>query len=136
METINLNLKIVDNEPKYYEFIRTLRNDNRVKKGFIQQVDVTSEQQEKYMEKYKQNYWVCLYNYIPCGYVGVINGDIRVATSPEFQNKGVGLFMIKFLSTIFESDEIFAKVKVDNIESQKLFEKAGYKLKYYIYEPD
>jgi len=126
-------LRVVDNEPKYYEFIRLLRNDERVKQGFIQQLDITKEQQEVYMQKHAHEYWVCLCDENPCGYVGVIDGDIRVATSPDYQKLGVGVFMINFLQEKFHKDEIYAKVKIDNEASKKLFEKAGYKAKYYIY---
>lgn len=131
---MNDKFKIVNNSPFYFEFIRLLRNDERVKSGFIQQEEISKEQQIEYMNKYKDNYWICLYENVPCGYVGVIDGDIRIATSPNYQNMGVGIFMLDFLKTKFRKEDIYAKIKIDNQASIKLFEKAGYKLQYYLYK--
>jgi RimJ/RimL family protein N-acetyltransferase len=85
------------------------------------------------MKKYNDNYYVCLNEQIPCGYIGEINGDIRLCTSPEFQGLGVGTFMIKELTKIKKN--IFAKIKIENISSIKAFEKAGYEKKYFLFEP-
>jgi len=68
----------------------------------------------------------------PAGYVGVIDLDIRVATHPEFQGKGVGKFMINALMTLYP--ESFAKIKVENTASLRLFESCGFSKKYYILE--
>lgn len=123
---------MVSNKKKYYEFIRTLRNDKRVSGGFIEQVNITKQQQQKYMEKFEKNYFICLAGKEPAGYIGIIDNDIRVSTHPDFQGKGVGLFMVKFIKKKFKNPQ--AKIKTDNIASIKLFEKAGFKLKYYLYE--
>ncbi len=126
-------LKMVKNEKKYHEFIRQMRNHKKNKGGFIQQRNISRKEQEKYMGKYGDNYYICLLGEKPVGYIGVINSDIRVATDPDFHGKGIGLFMVKFVKNKFKKAQ--AKVKIDNIASIKLFEKAGFKLKYYIYEP-
>ena len=58
--------------------------------------------------------------------------DIRVATHPDFQGKGVGKFMIE---SLMEAHPLsFAKVKIDNEASLGLFESCGFKRKYYILE--
>ena len=44
-------ITIVDNESKYWDFIRTLRNDPRVREGFVKISYITHEQQNEYMEK-------------------------------------------------------------------------------------
>ena len=128
----DLKFKIVHNHEKYHEFMRLLRNDSRVKKGFIEQKKVTKDQQKKYMKKFGKNYFICLINEKPAGYIGVIENDIRVATHPDFQGKGVALFMAKFIKKKFKNAQ--AKIKVENTASLKLFKKAGFKLKYYLYE--
>lgn len=125
-------LKIVSNKEKYYEFIRVLRNDRRIRDGFIEQKNITTKQQQAYMNKFGKNYFICLVGGVPAGYIGVIDNDIRIATHPDFQGKGVGLFMVSFIKKRFKN--IQAKIKIDNIASIKLFEKAGFKLKYYLYE--
>jgi RimJ/RimL family protein N-acetyltransferase len=126
-------LKIIICEEKYWEFIRILRSDPRVQNGFIQKANITKDQQIKYMEKHNNNYYVCLYNEEPCGFIGEIDGDIRICTHPTYHNKGIGTFMIQEFSNI--KNDIYAKIKIDNIASIKAFENAGYEKKYYILEP-
>jgi len=125
-------MELVPNEKKYWDFIRTLRNNERVQVGFIEKVNIIPEQQADYMNIYKDNYYVCLLNGKPVGYIGVIDGDIRVATHPNFQGQGIGVFMIRQLHNIHP--KAYAKIKIDNIPSLKAFEKAGFKIKYYILE--
>ena len=126
-------LDLIKCNKKYWEYIRILRSDNRVQKGFIQKVNISQSQQIKYMEKYNDSYYVCLYNGEPCGFIGEIDGDIRICTHPTYQKKGIGTFMIQEFSNV--KSNIYAKIKIDNISSIKAFEKAGYKKKYYILEP-
>jgi len=126
-------LKMINNDEIFYEFIRKLRNDPRVKSGFIQKKNVTKKQQQAYMEKYKNNYHICTIAGRPAGYIGVIDGDIRIATHPSMQGKGVGKFMVKFVMKKYKN--IQAKVMFDNEPSMKLFKSSGFKLKYYILEP-
>ncbi|MDA7577948.1 GNAT family N-acetyltransferase [Flavobacteriales bacterium] len=128
-----MTLILTKNEKKYWDFIRALRSNKSVENGFIDKVQISKKEQEIYMKKYNDNYYVCLNKQIPCGYIGEINGDIRLCTSPEFQGLGVGTFMIKELTKIKKN--IFAKIKVENISSIKAFEKAGYEKKYFLFEP-
>ena len=128
-----MTLILTKNEKKYWDFIRALRSNKSVENGFIDKVQISKKEQEIYMNKYNDNYYVCLNKQIPCGYIGEINGDIRLCTSPEFQGQGVGTFMIKEFTKIKKN--IFAKIKVENISSIKAFEKAGYEKKYFLFEP-
>jgi len=131
-----IKYQLVKNKPLYYEFIRKLRNDERVQRGFIEVVNITQKQQEAYMKKYGDCFYICLLSETdkPVGYIGVINDDIRIATHPDYQNQGVGSFMIQEISKIFPDAQ--AKVKIDNDISMKLFKKAGFKIKYYLLEKD
>ena len=126
-------LTLVKNEPKYFEFIRNLRNNNEVKKGFIVQDHITEEQQEKYMQKYGSFYCICLDDGEPAGYIGQIDNDIRLAVLPEKQGKGIGKFMVNSFVKLFP--DVFAKVKLDNTASIKLFKSCGFTEKYIILEP-
>jgi RimJ/RimL family protein N-acetyltransferase len=128
-----VNFKLVNNEPKYYEFIRTLRNDERVKIGFIQSSYITQKQQLEYMSKYRDCFRICLNDDdTPVGYVGVIDDDIRIATDPSYQKQGVGKFMLQQIKTIFPNS--VAKIKLENEASLKLFLSSGFKVKYYLLE--
>ena len=105
-----------------------------VRQGFVQQKHIDVIEQARYMLKYNNNFWICLDNKTPVGYVGIIEKDIRVATHPDHQGKGVGSFMINEVMKI--RPNAFAKVKIDNEASIKLFEKCGFKKKYYLLERD
>ena len=84
------------------------------------------------MEKYGKLYYICLIDGLPAGFVGQIENDIRVATHPDFQKRGVGKFMINDLMA--KHPESLAKVKIDNEASLRLFEACGFKKVYYILE--
>jgi RimJ/RimL family protein N-acetyltransferase len=126
--------KLVKNQRQYWEFIRTLRNDERVQDGFIDKLpQISSQQQTEYMDKYENQFYVCLNDMnIPMGYIRHMDGDIGVCTSPEYWGKGIGTFMIKELMKLHP--ECYAKIKLDNEASIRAFEKAGFKKKYYILE--
>ena len=129
-----VDLKFVKNNPKYWEFIRRLRNMQGVREGFIQQEEITEIEQASYMLEHNNDFWLCLMDNIPAGFVGVIDNDIRVATHPEFQGMGIGSFMINQIMNIHPG--AVAKVKLDNQTSLKLFEKCGFKKKYYLLEKE
>tara|TARA_Y100000114_G_scaffold131959_1_gene130461 strand:+ start:3531 stop:3914 length:384 start_codon:yes stop_codon:yes gene_type:complete len=127
-------MKLVQNKKTYWQFIKELRNDPQVKTGFIQQKHITDEIHQEHMLSYGNCYYVCLVDDIPAGYVGVIDNDIRVATDPKFQGKGVGKFMINELMK--KHPKSLAKVKIENAASLRLFEACGFKKKYYILEKE
>lgn len=126
--------KLVKNNGIYWDFIRDLRNHPEVKKGFVSQEHISKKQHYVFMEKHGLKYYICLVDEKPAGYIGVIDGDIRVATHPEFQGMGIGKFMVNELVKLHPYS--FAKVKLQNEASIKLFESCGFKKKYYILEKD
>ena len=125
-------MRLVKNKKEYWEFIRHLRNHPDVKTGFVFQDHISEEQQKVYMSKFGDCFYICLVDEKPAGYVGVIEDDIRVATHPDFQGKGVGKFMIDELMK--EHPDAFAKVKIENEASVRLFEKCGFQKVFYILE--
>lgn len=125
-----MQMELVNCNQEYWEFVRVLRMDERVISGFIQTVPITEEMQIKYMTKYADFYRIALVDGVPAGFVGVIDDDIRVCTHPDFQGKGVGKFMITECMNIWPT--AFAKVKLSNDVSIKLFESCGFKKQFYI----
>ena len=123
---------LVQNKKEYWDFIRDLRNHEDVKVGFVQQQHIEKSVHQSHMSLFGECYYVCLIENLPAGYVGVIDRDIRVATHPDFQGRGVGKFMINQLMEMHS--DAFAKVKLENEASIKLFEACGFKKKYYILE--
>jgi RimJ/RimL family protein N-acetyltransferase len=136
---VSSNLKLIKNEQIYYDFIRVLRTHPENTKGFLEQVELTQSQQNDYMSKYSKNYWICLSGDTPVGFIGVVDEDIRLAVEPNFKNKGIGTFMVGEILKINKS--VTAKVLLENISSQKTFEKNNFKnyktdeiFKYYKYD--
>lgn len=123
-------MELVQCSEKYWEFVRLLRNDERVLDGFIESIYITEEMQFNYMSNHSQFYKIALVGSNPAGYVGVIDDDIRVCTHPNYQGKGIGKFMINECIKIWPN--AFAKIKLDNEASIKLFESCGFIKKFYI----
>jgi len=125
------HLRLVNCSKEYWEFVRQLRNDERTQGGFIERVQVSSEQQEIYMCRHESNYFVCLSHDKPVGYVGVLEGDIRICTSPEFQHQGIASFMLAEIIKLFPN--AYGKVKINNFASRNLFKKLGFEEAFVIY---
>lgn len=117
---------LVKNEEKYYNFIRILRNDPSNQVGFLEKVNISESEQKKYMDSHGNCYYICLIDNVPCGYVGVVNNDIRVCVDEKYKNKGIGYFMISEIIKIYP--EATAKILKTNINSLLLFKKSGYKI--------
>lgn len=126
------NFELVSCSKEYWEFVRNLRNDERVLKGFIEVKKISKKDQEKYMKKNSKFFRIALLNAKPVGYIGVLDNDIRVCTHPDYQNIGVGKFMVQSIKEIWP--EAQAKIKLENLTSLKLFESCGYKKKYFLLE--
>ena len=127
-------MELVSNDPQYWEFIRTLRNMDGVREGFIQQAYITAEVHEKHIKNHGHLYYICIEDGVPMGYVGVIDNDIRVATHPDHQKKGIGKFMINEL--VKNNATARAQIKIENTASVALFEACGFVKKYYILEQE
>ena len=119
-------MEIVKNEPKYWEFIRTLRNMEGIREGFIQQEIISKEHHEEYMKKKSKYFYILLDKSVPICYIGIINNDIRIATHPDHQGKGVGSFAVNEIMKLHP--EAIAKVKIENKASLRMFEKCGFEI--------
>ncbi|MDA9791013.1 GNAT family N-acetyltransferase [Schleiferiaceae bacterium] len=123
-----MKLKLVSCSQEYWEYVRKLRLDSRVIDGFVQTTHITGQDQISYMTKHSDNYRIALIDGHPCGYVGVIENDIRVCTDPDYQGKGIGKFMINELKKIWP--DAIAKVKISNEASFKLFKSCGFEVEF------
>tara|TARA_R110001583_G_scaffold80217_3_gene215685 strand:+ start:259 stop:642 length:384 start_codon:yes stop_codon:yes gene_type:complete len=127
-------VELIENEEKYWEFIRELRNMDGVRQGFVQQDIISKKSHEQYMKKNSEFFWICIDKGHPIGYIGIIDLDIRIATHPNYQGKGIASFMLK--EVMKSNPDAIAKVKIDNRASLRLFEKCGFKKRYYLLEKD
>ena len=123
---------LVNNENKYWEFIRKITNSSKVKTGFIEQDHIDPREHTRFMQKYGHLYYICLLDEIPVGFVGSIDGDIRVATDPKYQGMGIGKYMISEIMCKYPGS--YAKIKIDNEASLALFKSCGFTEKYLILE--
>jgi ribosomal protein S18 acetylase RimI-like enzyme len=128
---MSMELSFVKNEKKYHNFIRELRNMN-YRNGFDTDSFITPEMQDIYMGIHNDSYYIALANGEPIGFVGVVDDDIRIATLPNFCNRGVGVYMLNEIMKIFPTAK--AKIKGENDASLNLFKKVGFKIKYYLLE--
>ena len=125
-----MKLELVLCTKEYWEFVRSLRMDPINQEGFFTVANITSEQQLNFMTHNWSKYKICLADREPAGYVGLLQGhEITYCVHPNFHGNGVGTFMIEEFSRPF--GDIDAYVKVDNIASQKVFEKLGWKKQIY-----
>lgn len=115
---------LVKNNPDYWEFIRKLRNNRKVKRGFIQKKRITKEAQDRYMSQYNDHYYICIHDDKPVGYIGEISLDIRLAVSPLYQGMGVGKFMLTEFMKIVPN--AYGKVLIGNERSVRLFAGSGF----------
>jgi RimJ/RimL family protein N-acetyltransferase len=125
-----VDLKLVNCTEKYWEFVRLLRIDPVNQEGFFTVANITPEQQKEFMIHNWSKYKICLVENKPAGYVGLLHGhEITYCVHPDFHGKGIGTFMIKEFSKPFSVTDAY--VKVDNIASQKVFEKLGWEKQIY-----
>ena len=125
------NLELIDSPELAWDYILRLRNENA--SNFIQQHEITKEEHYDFMKKYGKDYFIfyrtcngcrCGSCYCPCGFIGIVDNDIRLCTDSKYRREGVAVEMLEFVRDHFP--KAVGKVKEDNIASNKSFEKAGY----------
>ena len=123
-------MELVLCNPEYWEIVYSLRIN--FKESFLTQKYFSLSEHEEFMSKNSQNYYICLLDKKPIGFIGTVSGDVRIAVCELYQKKGVGKFMLeKFLE---KHPKGYARIKIDNEKSIKLFESCGFKKKHYILE--
>ena len=123
--------ELVEISSEFFEFVRRLRTDPRNSDSFINNSEITLQNQIDYMEQHLNDYFICLSEQTPVGFIGVVKGDIRLAVDHDFRNRGVATFMVKEISKLFPGAS--AKIKTSNVASIALFESVGFERKFYIY---
>ena len=118
---------------EYWEFIRNLRNDIRVRDNFIQTAEIGREEHFQHMFRCSAHYSICLDSGEPVGFIRANQqGDISVCVIPEKQGNGIGSYLLRDLME--RKPDSYAKIKIDNKKSVALFEGCGFEKKFYIME--
>jgi len=113
-------MELIPITSQYYEFVRELRTDPKNTNGFLEEANITPQQQKEYMKKYSDCYYICLLYGEPVGYIGVIDNDIRVCTDSSFHGNGIGKFMLSEIRSIFP--DCRGRIKEENMASRRIFE--------------
>ncbi|GLR88146.1 GNAT family N-acetyltransferase [Bradyrhizobium iriomotense] len=108
----------------YWEFVRDLRTGPETGKWFLQQAQITSQQQRTYMKLHWRNYFIAILEARPVGFVGSIDNDIRVCVHPDHWRRGIGRFLITELMQRFPHAS--ARVKERNEAGNALFRSTGF----------
>lgn len=124
MHIDNGKLELIPNGKDYYDFIRMLRTDPDIISGFISQKPISEEQQQRYMSVHAADYYICLYDSAPIGFIGVADGDLRLAVRTEYQRQGVASFMLAEICKL--GVRFTVRVREDNQASLAFFEKNGF----------
>jgi len=113
------DIRLIPNNKIWWEQIRQLRNNPKVQGGFLCSSYISVDDQWEYMKKYNDCYYVATYLGNFCGYIGVVENDIRICTHPDFEGKGVGKFMLSKIK--IKHPNAKGRIKKDNLPSQKVF---------------
>lgn len=124
------------NSIKDFLYILELRNNS--KDNFFNTNLISKEEHLKFMDTYKDMYYIAYDinddNKIKLGFIGHVNGDIRLVVEPTFRNKGFGSKIIQKFLEIDHEQNLKAQIKIENISSINAFKKAGFKPKYIVME--
>jgi len=127
-------MELVNCTEQYWEFVRMLRTHPLNKYSFFTQIDIDYKSQIEYMRNNAYRYKICLIENNPVGYIGIIkDNEITYCVHPDYKSMGIGKFMVSELMK--NTDLLTAFVLPENIASNKVFEKLGFRKQiYYVYD--
>jgi len=123
-------MELIECTSEYWEFVRLLRTHPKNQEYFLTQANITPTQQIEFMEKNHHNYKICLMDGEPVGYIGIIKeNEVTYCVHPDYQGKGIGTFMVSEFTKMYNT--LIAYVLPENIGSNKVFKKLGFKQQIY-----
>lgn len=134
-------LKSVDKSD--WNFIYELRTNPSHKNKFYSQNSFNLEEHYSYLSKQEQNskffHWIIVSENQNVGYIRILDNDISIMISEQYQNKGMGsqaLGLVEKEAKTLGMSKLIGRVLIDNESSKKIFEKNGYKTIMYWLEKD
>ena len=124
-----MEFKIINCKPEHFDFVRKLRNVNKIRRQMIHKE--LNYLNKDYMKRYYKCFKICMFNDILIGYMRVIDDDVGIIVKPKYQKKGAGSFMLNNLF-LFKKDILKAKIRINNLSSLKLFKKNNFIEEYII----
>ena len=110
--------------PDDWEFIREVRNASS--ECFFSEAHIYPDEHEDFMKKHGSNYFVTKNENHKIGFIGEVDGDIRLAVATRFRGKRLATTMLIFFQENLAFKTLTAKVKANNYASIKTFERAGW----------
>ena len=110
--------------PDDWEFISEVRNASS--ECFFSEGYIYPDEHEDFMKKHGINYFVGRNQNDKIGFIGEVDGDIRLAIAPRFRGKRLATAMLIFFQENLALKTLKAKVKANNYASIKTFERAGW----------
>jgi len=119
-----------------WDYVLALRNEFYKNSFYKQDRILTKDEHYDYMENQSKNpnfhQWIAIMDGKIVGYIRILDSDINIMVSKEFQNQGLGEKMLELLEVEarkLKIKKLIGLVKIDNHSSQKIFEKNSYELK-------
>ena len=130
-------------ERKDWDFIYDLRTDQNYQNNFYHKNSFSLEEHYSYLSKQEQSsdffHWMIVSDNQNIGYIRILNNDISIIVSKQYQNKGIGsqaLDLVEKEAKELGINKLVGRVMLDNTSSKKIFEKNGYKIIMYWLEKD
>ena len=134
-----LNLRKV--EEKDWDIIFTLRNKEEDRHNFYNEDEIDIDTHNKYLEKQKNNpnfyNWLIFDDSNCIGYVRILDNDVSIIIDSKYRTKGYGTKSLELLEIEAKKigiKKLIGRIKIDNINSKKIFVNNDYKLLMYWYE--
>jgi RimJ/RimL family protein N-acetyltransferase len=126
-------LKRVDKSD--WNFIYDLRTNEKYTNNFYSKNSFSLEEHYAYISKQEVNlnffHWIITNNDENIGYIRILDNDVSIMISEQYQNKGLGSQTLELVEKEAKSlgiSKLIGRVMIDNESSKKIFEKNGYKI--------
>jgi RimJ/RimL family protein N-acetyltransferase len=126
-----------------WDFILKLRNSKKNRLQMYSTTIITKKEHYDYMTKQLLNphfiHRIICYDKKDVGYIRILENDVSIFLDEKYHGKGIGTKALKLIEKIAKNSNItklIARIRIENIQSLKIFNKNDYQLKMYWFEKD